>query len=152
MRQSNRLAKLEADTLERWRKAWECSAVIFDKHTNGIVVDPLGLLQKLEIERPDLSSDDVEAEGVAFLESLGVTQYPAFWSWFNSWSLPEDDPPDLTRWPSGIPEPPDELPGEWNMAAPYRHSSEPVEQLAAQLYLFMLAAARAVREERSSCS
>ena len=69
MTRARRLAKLETDTLERWRKAWECSAVIYDRHTRGISVDAADLIQRLEAERPDLSSDDIEREGVAFLEA-----------------------------------------------------------------------------------
>lgn len=125
-------------------------AVIFDKHAGGILVDPLGLQQKLEAALPGLSSDDVDAEGAAFLERLGVTQYRVFEAWFQSYELPEDDPPDLTSWPELIPMPPEEPPGDWERIAPYMTSENVIEKLAAQLYLFMLAAARAVREGRAS--
>lgn len=82
--------------------------MIFDKHASEIVVDPLGLQQKLEAASPELSSDDVDAEGIAFLERLGVTQYRAFEAWFKSYELPRDDPPDLASWPEMILMPPDE--------------------------------------------
>lgn len=146
--QAVRLAKLEADALTAWRQAWERSAVIFDRHAGEILMDPPDLQHRLEAALPGMSGDDVEAEGVAFLESLGVTQYRAFEAWFRSYELPEDDPPDLTRWPSDIPMPPDEPPGDWQRVAPYMTSENVIEQLATQLYLFMLATARAVREEQ----
>ena len=149
MTRRRRLAKLEADTLERWHKAWELSAVIFDRHTSKIAVNATDLLKRLEVERPDLSSDDIEAEGVAFLESLGVRQYREFEAWFKSYELPEDDPPDLSMWPSDIPTPPDELPGEWNKAAPFMASEDVVRRLAAQIFCFLLAMARATREEQA---
>lgn len=150
MRQSNRLAKLEADVVQRWQKAWEQSAVIFDKHAGAILIDPPDLLDRLQASRPDLfigtPDDAIEAEGVAFLESLGVIEYRTFETWFNSWELAEDDLPDLTNWPGMIPMPPDEPAGDWQRVAPYMASENVIEQLAAQLYVFMLGAARAVRE------
>lgn len=141
-----RLAKLEADNLDRWRRAWERSVVSFDKYAGNILIDPADLRQRLEAALPGLSSDDVEAEGVAFLKRLGVTQYRAFEGWFKSYELPRDDPPDLTSWPNMIPMPPDEQPGDWQRVMPYTASENIIEQLAAQLYLFMLASARAQRE------
>jgi hypothetical protein len=115
MRRAGRLAKLEANTLTAWRQAWERSAVVFDKHAGEILIDPPDLQRRLEAALPGLSSNDVEAEGVAFLERLGVTQYRAFEAWFKSYELPRDDPPDLTSWPEMIPMPPDEPP--WRLAA-----------------------------------
>lgn len=78
MKQASRLAKLETCTLIAWHHTWERSAVIFDKHAGDILVDPPHLQRRLEAALPGLSSDDAEAEGVAFLERLGVTQYRAF--------------------------------------------------------------------------
>lgn len=149
MKQAKRLAKLEAETLTAWRQAWERSAVIFDKHTGSILVDPLDLQGRLEAAFQGLSSDDVDAEGVAFLERLGVTQYRAFEAWFKSYELPEDDPPNLKSWPEMIPTPPDEPSGDWQRVMPYMTSRNVIEQLAAQLYLFMLASARAQREYKA---
>ncbi|MDQ3398449.1 MAG: hypothetical protein M3511_11915 [Deinococcota bacterium] len=111
--------------------------------------DTADLLRRLEAERPNLSTDDIDAEGIAFLESLGVTQYREFKVWFKSHELPEDNPPELSMWPSDIPTPPDELPGEWDKATPYMESEDVIEQLAAQLYCFLLATARATREEQA---
>jgi hypothetical protein len=81
-----------------------------------------------------------------------------FEAWFFSYEWPEDDPPDLSMWPHMIPLPPDEPPGDWERVAPYRNSEHVIERMAAQLYLFLLASARAVRlvprgasvEERSA--
>ena len=87
---------------------------------------------------------------MAFLESVGVTQYREFEAWFNSYDIPEDDPPNPSMWPSDIPAPPDELPGQWDKAALYRDSDEPIQRLAAELYLFLLATARATREEQEA--
>lgn len=126
--------------------------MIFDKHAGGIFVDSLELQRKLETALPGLSSEDVDAEGIVFLQRLGVTQYRAFEAWFKPYELPEDDPPDLTSWPDMIPMPPDEPQEDWERVAPYMTSENVIEQLAAQLYLFMLASARAVREERVSKS
>jgi hypothetical protein len=134
MSRLKRLEQLETDTLTAWRQAWERSAVVFDRHVGEILIDPPDLQRRLEAALPGLSSDDVEAEGVAFLEGLGVTQYRAFEAWFKSYKLPEDDPPDLTSWPEMIPTPPDEPPGDWRRVAPYTTSENVVKQLAAQLY------------------
>lgn len=140
MRLSARLEKLETPILERWHKAWEQSVVIFDKHAGAILIDPPDLLDRLQASRPDLfigtPDDAIEAEGVAFLESLGVAEYRTFETWFNSWELAEDDPPDLTNWPEMIPMPPDEPAGDWQRVAPYMASEDVIEQLAAQLYVY----------------
>lgn len=125
--------------------------MIFDRHTSDIAVNTDDLLRRLAVERSDLSSDDIEAEGVAFLKALSVRQYRGFKAWFKSYELPEDDLPDLSMWPSDIPMPPDELLGEWDKAVPYMKSEDVIEQLSAQLYCFLLATARATREEQTRC-
>ena len=150
MTHKSRLEKVEALTLEKWRKAWERSATIYDKHVGDIFTDTTKALNDaLAKAHPELDANDIELKGVVFLESVGVIQYRVFEAWFNSYEFPEDDPPDLTRWPSDIPAPPDELPGEWEKATPYRDSDEPIQRLAAELYLFLLATARATREEQA---
>lgn len=146
-----RLEKLEQPAVERWRKAWESHAVIFDKHAGDIFTDEAETLRETWLSAyPELDEAELWRQGGAFLESLGVAQYEVFEAWFNSYDIPEDDPPDLTRWPSDIPAPPNESPGEWEKVAPYRDSDEPVQRLAAEVYLFLLATARAAREERAA--
>lgn len=111
----NRLAKLEAPTVKRWHEAWEQSAVIFEKHAGSIVdiMDTPGFVERLTAARPGSTGDEVEAEAQAFLERLGVTQYRDFETWFGTYEVPEDNPPDLSVWPHTIPTPPDEPPGDW---------------------------------------
>jgi len=146
----SRLEKVEARALEKWRKAWERSATIYDKHAGDIFTDTAEAFNDaLQKAHPELDANEIEARMVAFLEGLGVTQYRVFEAWFNSYDIPEDDPPDLTCWPSDIPAPPDERPGEWEKAVLHRHSAEPIPRLAAELYLFLLATARATREEQT---
>lgn len=151
MLRATRLEKLEADTLTAWRAACEQSEVIFDKHLQGISTDTPELLQRLEVERPDLSSDEAEREGRAFLESLGITQFAELAKWFKSYEPPDldADRPDLSMWPSDIPTPPDELPGQWTLAEAFVDSDELIERLAAQVFCFLLATARATRDERT---
>ena len=150
MIRKGRLDKLEAETVRRWHKAWEASAVIFDRHAGDIFTESgQALIDAFLTAHPDLTTGDLEVRGVTFLESLGVRQYRAFEAWFNSYELPEEGVTDLSRWPSNVPTPPDELPGEWEKVTPYRGSDEPAERLAAELYLFLLATARATREERA---
>lgn len=150
MRLKRRLDKLEPFAIERWRKAWEHSAMVFEKHVGSIFTDESDAIRDALLKaHPELDANEVELRGVAFLESLGVTQYRAFEAWFNSYELPDDDPPDLSVWPSDIPAPPDERPGEWDKTASYRGSDEPIHRLAAELYLFLLATARATREEQA---
>lgn len=119
MRHKSRLAKLEQPAVERWRKAWERNATIYDKHAGDIFTDTVEAFNDaLQKAHPELDANEIEARMVAFLEGLGVTQYRMFEVWFNSYDIPDDDPPDLTRWPSDIPAPPDELPGEWENMVP----------------------------------
>ncbi len=66
--------------------------MIFDRHAGEILIDPPDLQRRLEAALPRLSSDDVEAEILAILEGLGVTQYRAFEAWFHSWDLPDNKP------------------------------------------------------------
>ena len=56
----------------------------------------------------------------------------------------------MSMWPSDVPAPPDEPLGEWDLAAPYMASEDVIERLAAQVFCFLLATARAVREERAA--
>lgn len=151
MNLKTRLDRLEQPAVERWRKAWEYSATIYDKHAGDIFTDTAEAFNDaLQKAHPELDANEIEARMVAFLEGLGVTQYRVFEAWFNSYDLPDDDPPDLTRWPSDTPAPPDELPGEWKKAALYRDSGEPIPRMAAELYLFLLATARATREQQAA--
>lgn len=151
MTRKSRLGKVEALALKKWRKAWERNAIIFDKHAGDIFTDEAETLREAWLSAcPELDEAELWRQGGAFLESLGVAQYEVFEMWFDSYDLPEDEPPDLTRWPSDIPAPPDESPGEWEKVARYRGSDEPVQRLAAEVYLFLLATARAAREERSA--
>ena len=154
MTRAQRLAKLEADTLERWHKAWERSAVAFDRHMRGVSINAADLRQGLETELPHLSDDEVENACREFLLSINVTQFDGFSLWFKSYELPDPDAtrPDLSMWPCDVPEPPDELPGEWDTGLPYSTSDDLIERLAAQVYLFILASARtarAIREEHA---
>lgn len=103
MRLKARLDKLEPLAVERWRKAWERSAAIYDRHAGDIFTDTAEAFNEaLQKAHPELDANEIEARMVAFLEGLGVTQYRVFEAWFNSYDLPEDDPPDLTHWPSDI--------------------------------------------------
>ena len=106
--------------------------MIFDKHASGILVDPLGIQQELEAALPGISSDEVDAEGIAFLERLGVTQYRAFEAWFKLYELPVDYPPNLMSWPEVIPIPSDEPSGDCKRVELCTTSESVIEQLVAQ--------------------
>lgn len=134
---------------QRWREAWERSNTIFGKHTDGINPDVPDVMARLEAEHPGLSPDEIDTEAKAFLDRLGVTQHRIFEAWFSSYSVPEPETPDLNRWPSTIPAPPDEPLDDWERVVPYMDSLDAIEQLASFVYLMMLGAARAVREEHA---
>lgn len=148
MIKAKRLEALEADTLTAWRSAWEQNAVSFKRHTNGLSLDSTELIQTLETEHPHLSDDDVERACKEFLRSINISSFDAFSAWFKSYEVPDFDDarPDLSMWPSDVPNPPDEQPGEWSTVLLYANSEDVIERLAAKVYLFVLAAARTARE------
>ncbi len=147
MTKAKRLAALEVDTITAWRSAWEQSAVTFEKHLRGLNIDTADLLRRLERERPGITAADVEQEGTAFLNDIGITAFDELAAWFKSYKLPDLDRPDLAVWPSDIPTPPAEVDGESDMTKPFQNCDDAVQRLAAQSYLFLLATARAVRED-----
>ncbi len=144
---AKRLAALEVDTITAWRSAWEQSAVTFEKHLRGLHIDTADLLRRLERERPDITAADIELESRAFLKDIGVTAFDELAAWFKSYELPDLDRPDLAIWPSDIPTPPAEVSGSWEMTKPFQSCDDAVPRIAAQIYLFLLATARAVRED-----
>jgi hypothetical protein len=148
MTKAKRLAALEVDTITAWRSAWEQSAVTFEKHLRGLNIDAADLLRRLDVERPDITAADVEQESRAFLEDIGITAFDEFAAWFKSYELPDLDRPDLAVWPSDIPTPPAEVDGAWEITKPFQSCDDAVQRLAAQSYLFLLATARAVREDK----
>ncbi len=148
LRAAKRLAALEVDTITAWRSAWEQSAVTFEKHLRGLHIDSADLLRRLERERPDIGAADIEQEGRAFLKDIGITAFDELAAWFKSYELPDLDRPDLAVWPSDIPTPPAEVDGESDMTKPFQNCDDAVQRLAAQSYLFLLATARAVREDK----
>lgn len=147
MLRAKRLERLEADTITAWRTAWEQSAETFERHMHGLHVDTLDVIHRLEVGQPHLSEDEIDQACKKFLRSIDVTQFDAFSVWFKSYELPDldADRPDLSMWPSDVLTPPDELTGEWDRALPYMVSEDLIERLAAQVYLFILAAARTAR-------
>jgi hypothetical protein len=147
MTKAKRLAALEVDTITAWRSAWEQSAVTFEKHLRGLHIDTADLLRRLERERPDITAADIEQESRAFLKEIGVTAFDEFAAWFKSYKLPDLDRPDLAIWPSDIPTPPAEVDGAWQITQPFRNCDDAVPRIAAQIHLFLLATARAVRED-----
>jgi hypothetical protein len=148
MTKAKRLAALEVDTITAWRSAWEQSAVTFERHLSGLHIDTADLLQRLEREQPGITADDIEQEGRAFLKDIGITAFDEFAAWFKSYKLPDPERPDLAVWPSDIPPPPAEVDGESDMTKPFQNCDDAVQRLAAQSYLFLLATARAVRENK----
>ena len=150
MRLRRRLDTLEPIAVQRWRNAWEHSATAFDRHIRDVNIDIDDLLQELQTGLPHLSNDEIEEAGREFLQTIGVTQYDAFSAWFESYELPDPDAerPDLSMWPSDVPTPPEELPGEWARALPFVASDDLVERLAAQAFLCIVASARTARESR----
>jgi hypothetical protein len=147
MTKAKRLAALEVDTITAWRSAWEQSAVTFEKHLRGLNIDTADLLRELEREQPGITADDIEQEGRAFLKDIGITAFDELAAWFKSYKLPDLDRPDLAVWPSDIPTPPAEVDGAWEITKPFQNCDDAVQRLAAQSYLFLLATARAVRED-----
>ncbi len=147
MTKVKRLAALELDTITAWHRAWQQSAVTFERHLRGLNIDTADLLQRLERERPGITADDIEQEGKAFLKDIGITAYDEFAAWFKSYELPDPDRPDLAAWPSDIPMPPAEVDGEKEIAKPFHSCDAAVPRMAAQVFMFFLAAARAVRED-----
>lgn len=152
MVRARRLDALEADTIPAWRAAWERSAETFEKHMSGVNVAPAEVYRQLAVEQPHLSDDDVERKGRAFLESIGVLNFAAFATWFGNYEIPDldADRPDLSMWPSDVPKPPVEVPGEWDRVLPYTASDVLIQRLTAEIYIFILAAARTAREGRAS--
>ncbi len=148
MTKARRLAALEVDTITAWRSAWQQSAVTFEKHLRGLNIDTADLLRRLERERPGITAADIEQEGGAFLKDIGVTAFDEFAAWFESYELPDLDRPDLAVWPGDIPTPPAEVSGSYEITKPFQSCDDAVMRLAAQSYLFLLATARAVREDK----
>jgi hypothetical protein len=148
MTKAKRLAALEVDTITAWHRAWEQSAVTFEKHLRGLNIDTADLLRRLERERPDITADDIELESRAFLKDIGITAFDELATWFKSYELPDPDRPDLAIWPSDIPTPPAEVDGSWEITKPFQSCDDAVQRIAAQIYLFLLATARAVREDK----
>jgi hypothetical protein len=148
MTKAKRLAALEVDTISAWRSAWEQSAVTFERHLRGLNIDTADLLRRLERERPGITADDVEQESRAFLKDIGITAFDEFAAWFKSYKLPDLDRPDLAVWPSDIPTPPAEVSGSFEIIKPFQSCDDAVQRIAAQVYLFLLAAARAVRDDK----
>jgi len=140
----------QVSTLRRWRAAWEQSAVTFERHMRGVDVASTDVYHRLKVEQPHLSDEDVESACRKFLQSINATQFAVFAEWFKSYELPDVDAAQqkLSTWPSDVPKPPDELPGEWDRTLPYMASQDAIEQLSAQVYLFILAAARTARDGR----
>ncbi len=112
MTKAKRLAALELDTISVWHRAWEQSAVTFERHLRDLHIDADDLLRRLERERPDATADAIEQQARAFLQDIGITTYDDLAAWFKSYELPDPDRPDLAVWPSDIPTPPAEVDGE----------------------------------------
>jgi hypothetical protein len=148
MTKAKRLAALEVDTITAWHRAWEQSAVTFERHLRGLNIDTADLLRRLDVERPGITAADIEQESTAFLKDIGITAFDEFAAWFKSYKLPDLDRPDLAVWPSDIPTPPAEVSGAWDMTLPFQSCDDAVPRIAAQVYLFLLATARAVREDK----
>jgi hypothetical protein len=148
MTKAKRLAALEVDTISAWHRAWEHSAVTFERHLRGLNIDTADLLRRLERERPGITAADVEQESTAFLNDIGITAFDELAAWFKSYKLPDLDRPDLAVWPSDIPTPPAEVSGSFEITKPFQSCDDSVQRIAAQSYLFLLATARAVRDDK----
>jgi len=143
----NRLTKLEVPTVKRWREAWEKYLDHLTDHLDALI-DPLQAAAT-EAEAQGLFNDEatLNAAAEAFCKRIGVPSPFALSSWDGRADLPDPDvPPDLSRWPSNLPDPPPELPGVFEKLEPYRDSLDIHERLPALLYLFWLSHARARRE------
>jgi hypothetical protein len=147
----HRLDKLEAPTVKRWREAWQVYTVYLYKHLDPIL-DPLKAAAT-EAEGQGLFSDEaaLNASCEAFCERIGVPSPFALSVWEARAELPDPDaPPDLSRWPSNLPEPPPEPSDVREKLEPYRDSPDTHERFTALLYLFFLSHARARREYLAS--
>lgn len=142
-----RLDKLEVPTVKRWRAAWQVYTNDLYKHLDPIL-DPLKTAAT-DAEAQGLFSDEaaLNASCEAFCERIGVPSPFALSDWEGRAELPDPDaPPDLSRWPHELPEPPPEPSGVSEKLEPYQNSPDTHERFTALLYLFFLSHARARRE------
>ncbi len=147
MRLRGRLDKLETETVAHWHAAWESYSERLFYHTDPLL-DPLRAAAT-EAEAQGLFKDEaaLNASCDVFCECIGIPSPFALSAWEAKSELPDlDAPPDLTRWPHHLAEPPPEPLGVREKLEPYKTSPDIRESLPALLYLFWLAYARARRE------
>lgn len=138
-----RLGRLEPFAVGRWHEAWERLAAKQREHTENLT---LTKIDDIKVLLPDITEADLDDAGWNFACLAGFTNADDFMLWFKAYDLPDNEPPDLTKWPDTIPVPPAELPGTQEKIEPYLVSEDVLERACAQASMFLLASARAVRE------